>query len=93
MANGACFKHIAKIYASPARKVAVLPLLLLCKHLIEYKKNIVPRCITRHDVSLYGGMYYLKSIFIVINLHISTLFTLFIIFKLYKRSRFWQTID
>lgn len=25
MANGACFKHIAKIYASPARKVAVLP--------------------------------------------------------------------
>ena len=31
MANGACFKHIAKIYASPARKVAVLPLSLLQK--------------------------------------------------------------
>ena len=29
MANGACFKHIAKIYASPARKVAVLPLLAI----------------------------------------------------------------
>ena len=26
MANGACFKYIAKIYASLARKVAVLPL-------------------------------------------------------------------
>jgi hypothetical protein len=25
MAYGACFKHIANIYASPARKVAVLP--------------------------------------------------------------------
>jgi hypothetical protein len=26
MANGACFKYIAKIYVSLARKVAVLPL-------------------------------------------------------------------
>lgn len=25
MAYGACFKHIAKIYASPAHKVAILP--------------------------------------------------------------------
>ncbi len=55
MANGACFKHIAKIYASPARKVAVLPLLLLWKHLIKYTK-------TSCRVMQRGTMFYLYGI-------------------------------
>ena len=58
MANGACFKHIAKIHASPARKVAVLPLSLLWKHLIEYKKHRAALCNAARCFPLRGNVLF-----------------------------------